>query len=102
MGIKCVPLFWRGIIPENPASHNDPTISAGEWIKSLAEHYYDGPDPIGKTHVREGVVVRIVNRPKFTAYKTKNLSFKILEGISKAEADAPDIEEAQEIIENDE
>ena len=102
MGIKCVPLFWRGIIPENPASYNDPTISAGEWIKSVAEQYYDGPDPIGKTHVREGVVVRIVNRPKFTAYKTKNLSFKILEGIAKAEADAPDIEEAQEIIENDE
>ena len=102
MGIKCVPLFWRGIIPENPASYNDPTISAGEWIRSVAEQYYDGPAPIGKTHVREGVVVRIVNRPKFTAYKTKNLLFKIIEGISKAEADAPDIEEAQEIIENDE
>ena len=82
MGIKCVPLFWKGIIPENPASYNDPTISAGEWIKSLAEHYYDGPDPIGKTHVREGVVVRIVNRPKFTAYKTKNFSFKVLSGIA--------------------
>jgi hypothetical protein len=31
----------------------------------------------------------------------KNISFKILEGIYKEEADAPDIEEAQEIV-NDE
>jgi hypothetical protein len=102
MGVKSVPLLWREIIPENPATWYDSTVSAGEFIKCVAEGYYDGPDPIGKTHVREGVVVRIVNRPKFTAYKTKNLSFKILEGIAKAEADAPDIEEAQEIVENDE
>ena len=57
------------------------------------EEYYDGPDPIGKTHVREGVVVRIVNRPKFAAYKHKNFSFKVLEGIIKASAEAPDMEE---------
>lgn len=58
--------------------------------------YYDGPDPIGKTHIREGVVVRIENRETFTAYKHKNDNFKILEGIMKETADAPDIEEAQE------
>ena len=58
------------------------------------------PDPIGKTHVREGVVVRILNRPKFTAYKHKNFSFKVLEGIIKDTASAPDMEEAQE-VEND-
>ena len=46
-----------------------------------AEQYYDGPDPIGKTHVREGVVVRIVNRPKFCAYKHKNFLFKQISGI---------------------
>ena len=72
----------------------------GEWIKDMAEQFYDGPDPIGKTHVREGVVVRILNRPKFTAYKHKNFSFKVLEGIIKDTASAPDIEEAQE-VEND-
>ena len=58
---------------------------------------YDGPDPIGKTHVREGVVVRILNRPKFTAYKHKNFAFKVLEGLIKDTAEAPDMEEAQEV-----
>ena len=96
MGVKCVPVMWRGTIPAE--GHDYP--SAGEWIKSKAEAYYDGPDPIGKTHVREGVVVRIINRPKFCAYKHKNWFFKALEGIVKVEAEAPDIEEA-ESVEND-
>ena len=96
MGVKCVPVLWKGTIPENPGSANDPTISAGEWIKLVAERFYDGPDPIGKTHVREGVVVRILNRPTFTAYKHKNFSFKALEGIIKDTAETPDMEEAQE------
>ena len=94
MGVKTVPVFWRGIIPENPASADDPTIEPGEWIKNVAERFYDGPDPIGKTHVREGVVVRITNKPKFCAYKHKNWYFKALEGIVKVEAEAPDMEEA--------
>ena len=81
MGIKCVPVLWKGTIPENPASADDPTITAGEWIKNVAERFYDGPDPIGKTHIREGVVVRIVNKPKFCAYKHKNWLFKYISGI---------------------
>lgn len=97
MGVKCVPVFWTGFIPENPASVTDPTITAGEWIMNKAERFYEGPDPIGKTHVREGVVVRVINRPKFTAYKHKNFEFKVLEGIIKDVADAPDMEEAQEV-----
>ena len=99
MGVKCVPLMWKGTIPQNPATAEDDTVSAGEWVQKVTEQYYDGPDPIGKTHVREGVVVRILNRPKFTAYKTKNYSFKVLEDIIKDSADAPDIEEAQEVLE---
>ena len=71
----------------------------GDMVLKLAEEYNDGPDPIGKTHIREGVVVRIINRPKFTAYKSKNYSFKVLEGIIKDTAEEPDIEEAQEITE---
>lgn len=97
MGVKCVPVFWTGFVPENPASADDPTITAGEWIKNKAELFYEGPDPIGKTHVREGVVVRVINRPKFTAYKHKNFEFKVLEGIIKDVAEAPDMEEAQEV-----
>ena len=95
MAVKTVPVLWKGTIPSE--GHDYP--SAGEWIKSKAEAYYDGPDPIGKTHVREGVVVRILNRPKFAAYKHKNFSFKVLEGIAKVEAEAPDMEEAQEVVE---
>lgn len=97
MGVKTVPVMWIGFIPENPASAEDDTISAGEWIRNVAERFYDGPDPIGKTHVREGVVCRIINRPKFAAYKHKNFAFKCLEGIVKADAEAPDMEEAQEV-----
>ena len=94
MGVKTVPVFWKETIPENPASADDPTIEPGEWIKNVAERFYDGPDPIGKTHIREGVVVRITNKPKFCAYKHKNWYFKALEGIVKVEAEAPDMEEA--------
>lgn len=105
MGVKCAPVMWKGIIPENLTLYGDGDeiiheYTAGEWIKGIAEQLYDGPDPIGKTHVREGVVVRIINRPKFAAYKHKNWSFKALEGIVKVEAEAPDIEEAESIIEN--
>ena len=91
MGVKTVPVFHKVILQ---SLNEDWDI--GEAVKDLAEQYYDGPDPIGKTHVREGVVVRIVNRPKFTAYKHKNFSFKVLEGIIKAEAETADMEEAQE------
>ena len=113
MGVKCVPVMDKFIIPTHKplGMWNDedkanvtpgyrPPIDAGEYVKFMAEHYYDGPDPIGKTHIREGVVVRIINRPKFCAYKHKNWYFKALEGIVKVEAETPDMEEA-ESVEND-
>lgn len=100
MGAKYVPVLWKDYaLPRGVIEYD---WDAGEYIKHIAEKYYDGPDPIGKTHVREGVVVRIVNRPKFTAYKHKNFSFKVIEGIAKDSASAPDLEEAQEVNENDE
>ena len=110
MGVKTVPVFGKAILSEdrlhfvapNGYDHDyligDGTL--GDLVLKVAEEFYDGPDPIGKTHVREGVVVRIINRPKFCAYKHKNFAFKCLEGLVKVEADAPDMEEAQEI--NDE
>ena len=107
MAVKTVPVFWRGFIPneftidvfEDGSEIETYPIDAGEWVMKMAEQFYDGPDPIGKTHVREGVVVRIINRPKFAAYKHKNFSFKVLEGIAKVEAETPDMEEAQEVSE---
>lgn len=95
MGVKCVPEFVHVVLPD--ASYFVENYPVGEYVKEMAEQYYDGPDPIGKTHVREGVVVRIVNRPKFCAYKTKNYSFKMLEGLIKESAVAPDMEEAEEV-----
>lgn len=91
MGVKCVPVFSRFIIPgyiQLPdAVGSLCKVDAGEYVKNVAEQYYDGADPIGKTHVREGVVCRIVNRPKFTAYKHKNFFFKTLSGIAVADAE---------------
>ena len=99
MGAKCVPVMWKGYIPH--ASNDEGLVQSedfltndagefsewlfktpGEYIKDIAEQFYDGPDPVGKTHVREGVVIRIVNKPKFCAYKHKNFSFKVLSGIA--------------------
>ena len=96
MGVKVVPLFTRFILHEEDLEMD--TRTAGEIVKDIAEHYYDGVDPVGKTHWREGVVVRIVNRPKFAAYKHKNWTFKVLEGIAKDTATEADIEEAQDIV----
>ena len=106
MGVKTVPVMWVGTIPtvENRVfdmnTMTEHIETPGEFIKDKAEEFYAGPDPIGKTHIREGVVVRIVNRPKFAAFKHKNFEFKVLEGIAKAEAEAPDIEEAESVEEN--
>lgn len=85
MGVKTVPVFIKEIIPHEVQNENGEWIgvNAGEWVRELAECFYDGPDPVGKTHVREGVVVRIINRPKFTAYKHKNFLFKQITGIIK-------------------
>lgn len=99
MGVKVVPMFTRFILGDEELEMD--TRTAGEIVKDVAEYYYDGVDPIGKTHWREGVVVRIVNRPKFTAYKHKNFVFKILEGIIKDTAKEADMEEAQEIATNE-
>lgn len=43
-------------------------------------YFEDLVDPIGKTHVKEGVVIRIVNRPIWRAFKSKTFEFKILSG----------------------
>ena len=111
MGVKTVPVFARGTIDCEGVHIYSPneelygfvheTESVGDTVKDVAEKYYDGPDPIGKTHIREGVVVRIINRPKFCAYKHKNWFFKALEGIVKVDAEAPDMEEAESVVESD-
>lgn len=62
----------------------------------INKYFEDLVDPIGRTHVKEGVVLRIVNRPMWRAYKSKTYEFKVLEGLIKETADAPDMEEAED------
>ena len=102
MGVHYVHEFTRFFIPDHvPGLHGDwIPVDPAEYLVKRVEEYFDGPDPIGKTHVREGVVVRICNRTNFAVYKHKNFAFKVLEGIAKDEATAPDMEEAQEVIED--
>lgn len=100
MGVKTVPVMWKGIIPAHTGDAAAIRLGqdAGAWIKEKAEQYYDGPDPIGKTHIREGVVVRILNRPKFTAYKHKNHNFKMISGIIVDEIADSNVEISDEIL----
>ena len=103
MGIKVVHEFCRFYLPDHVQGlHGEmiPTDPA-EYLLRRVEEVFDGPDPVGKTHVREGVVVRIMNRTSFEVYKHKNFSFKCLEGIAKDEALEPDIEEVQDVEGNE-
>ena len=61
--------------------------------------WLDRPSTIDPAHVIEGVVIRALNSPGFNVAKEKSISFKILEGIMKEEEVAPDMEEAEELIE---
>ena len=105
MGVHTVMEFETFVIPQEMRKLDDNgdivNMTAGEYVLRMVEKYFDGPDPIGKTHVREGVVARILNRSNFAVYKHKNFSFKVLEGIAKDEATVPDIEEAQEVLDDD-
>ena len=68
-----------------------------DLLDRINKYFEDLRDPIGKTHIKEGVVVRIVNRRTFTAYKSKTFEFRALEGLVKDSEIMPDMEEAQEI-----
>lgn len=103
IGVKTVPVHFNGFIPAEEVFTGTSCefTDAGEWVMAKAEEFFDGPEPIDPTHIREGVVVRIINRPTFAAYKHKNVDFKILEGIIKNDATAPDMEEADGLDEGD-
>jgi len=89
MAVKCVPVLDKFF------------FTSIEDLEERVDKFSDGPDPIGKVHVREGVCIRKENSNKFEAYKHKNVSFKILEGIIKT-SDVLDMEEAESVGEDDE
>lgn len=64
-----------------------------EDLEERVNKHFDGPDPVGLTHLREGIILRIENRSRFTAFKHKNFYFKVLEGIVK-DAGVLDAEDA--------
>lgn len=97
MGCKYVPVLWQGYLREPDDWCGDPW-SPGDYARIIAEQYYDGIDPIGKTHIREGVVCRIVNRPKFCAYKHKNFEFKCISGIIAETITDSNFEISEEIL----
>lgn len=86
MGVKSVPILDKFI------------FTTVEDLMERVNKFEDGEDPIGKTHLREGVIVRIEGKEKFTALKHKNFNFKVLEGIIKSE-DVLDMEESESIVE---
>ena len=54
-------------------------------------------DPIGRTHISEGVVARLEDKAIFTAFKKKSFAFRVLEGIIKESSESADMEEIQEV-----
>ena len=102
MGVKTVPKIGYFILAEDDSKEKFRTRELNEFatdiqnklcqniIMDIAEEFCDGPDLIDPTHIREGVVVRIVNRPKFTAFKHKNFNFKVLSGIAVDEIASSD------------
>ena len=91
MGVKHVPILFEHIVNDDEGYNG---VSHDELISKLMS-MANGPDIIDPTHLREGVVVRVENRLEFTAYKHKSMDFKILEGIIKEDATAPDMEEQE-------
>lgn len=69
-----------------------------DLISRINTYFEDLHDPIGKTHIKEGVVVRILNRPTgWKAYKMKTYEFKVIEGIIKESETTPDMEEIEDL-----
>ena len=78
-------------------------FTSEEDLLNRVHKYTEGMpvDEIGRNHIAEGVVVRIDNREKFTAYKEKVFEFKVIEGIIKDTSNAPDMEEYEEVLKNE-
>lgn len=88
-GVKYVPELEKFIY----TTKEDLMERVNKYLSGMPE------DEIGRTHIAEGVVVRIDNRESFTAYKDKVFEFKVIESIIKDTSDAPDMEEAEELME---
>lgn len=92
MGVNVVPHFETFMIPDLDIDTDDngeddtSVVSPGEYVLRKVEQYFDGPSTVDSTHIREGVVARIVNRPNICLYKHKNFNFKVLSNIAVEQA----------------
>lgn len=97
MGVKTVPVLEQFYLRYgDPAEPKNKVMQAK--LKSIVESWYEGPDLIDPRHIREGVVIRIVNRPKFTAYKAKGFDFKVLTNIIKENFENDDLLVDEDIL----
>lgn len=85
MGFEMVPELDRFIY----TTEEDFMKHINKWM--------DVPSTIDPSHVIEGVVVRAINDPGLRIAKAKSPMFLVIEGVAKAEAEAPDVEEAEEL-----
>lgn len=85
MGFETVPELARFI------------YTTKEDLDNVINEFLDMPSTIDNSHVIEGVVVRALNSTDFKVAKAKSFYFKVLEGIIKDTADAPDMEELEEL-----
>ena len=83
MGIKVVPQLDKFIY-----------TTEEDLLERVAKYEY-APDIVDPSHVNEGIVVRVEKGESFKAYKSKNIYFKVIEGIAKEDALQPDMEEME-------
>ena len=86
----------RAGVKQVPQIENFSFTTVEDLQNRINKYFEDLVDPVGKTHVKEGVVVRIINRLGFKAYKSKTYEFKVLEGLIKETATEADMEEREE------
>ncbi len=65
-----------------------------EKLREFVESVSDGESSIDKSHIREGVCVRVDGNINLQTYKNKGFQFKVLEGIIKDNDNYIDMEES--------
>jgi hypothetical protein len=84
LGLNHVPVLWYDIVKDGIEL---------EQINVLIEQFAQGVSTLDRSHVREGVCIRIENETGMTVLKEKSYEFKVMEGIVKSNDDFVDTEE---------
>jgi hypothetical protein len=87
LGLKAVPVLATMFAPDDEIAQMMTQNLVGSFLN-------DGPSTLDESHLMEGVVVRVESERGVQVYKSKNFSFKVMEGILKENPDMVDTEEA--------